>query len=81
MAFVDGRDTKTGRHWGELRQVTCLTCKGEGALTPERLRAINEGAAMRRERIARGESIRDAAARLGVDVVTLSQREHGEVAT
>lgn len=57
--------------------VECQACKGTGEIDEEQARRIEEGRRLMKERIARGESLREAAVRLGVSVVKLSQLEHG----
>lgn len=57
--------------------VQCSTCQGMGAITTERAKRILTGAHMRRERIERGESLNEAAKRLGISPAQLSARERG----
>lgn len=61
--------------------IACETCGGTGDVTAEEsvtiLTAFADGEALRHARIERRESMRDAAARLGVDVARYSRIEHG----
>ena len=55
----------------------CPTCKGNGTITNDHLLRIKRGEKMRRERIDRGETLRQAAERMGIDYVELSHIEGG----
>lgn len=55
----------------------CATCRGGGEIDRETYERIERGHALREARIARLESLRDAAARLGVTPERLSQIEWG----
>jgi hypothetical protein len=59
----------------------CEACSATGELTAEQAEKMTTaraaGEQMRQERIARRETLRDAAARLGVDVARYSRIEHG----
>jgi hypothetical protein len=75
--FVDGH--RNGKRFGEFRHEMqkCYRCKGEGKVPAAMLEWIKQGEAMRRARIARHESLKDAADRFGIDFVRLSHIEHG----
>lgn len=55
----------------------CGTCGASGEISRETYERIERGHALREARIARLESLRDAAARLGVTPERLSQIEWG----
>lgn len=57
--------------------VQCLTCQGMSAITTEHAERIETGERMRRERVERGESLNEAARRLGITPAQLSARERG----
>ena len=57
--------------------MTCTTCAGLQTISVEHHLRIKEGERMRRERIDRGESLAEAADRLGIDRVSLSHIEQG----
>lgn len=59
--------------------VSCATCKGHGWITGEQVERRDKGEAMRRARLDRDETQREAAQRLGISVVTYSQAERGLV--
>lgn len=63
---------------GELRDITCSLCGGARELSDEQALRLEDGARMRRERIDRGESLREAARRLGISPSDLSRLEHGQ---
>jgi len=75
--FNTGPDSSKHR-WGE---VACFTCNGVGSITDEHAKRIKDGKARREARIARGESMMESAARLGITVVALSALEHGRDAS
>lgn len=57
---------------------TCHRCHGAGEISLERATLLVERQATYRARIARRESLRDAAARTGQTPVALSRWERGE---
>lgn len=57
--------------------ITCNYCNGSGEITDEQLYAIRVGSQARTDRVRRGLSQREEAARLGWDVVELSHFENG----
>ena len=66
---------------GDFRDdLTCGTCGGSGRLSADRVRAIQAGEARRRDRVARGISLREEADRLGISAAALSRQERGEPA-
>lgn len=64
--------------WRE--SMDCHHCAGTGRWTPERHARWEAGQAMRAERIARDESLREAAKRLGISPARLSAIETGRAA-
>gem|GEM_PF-3394527 len=70
-----GPDAK--KHRWEERQ--CDTCKGLGEITQEHEARIARGKEMRNTRVARGESLLDAAKRQGITPSQLSAIELGKV--
>lgn len=58
-------------------QITCITCNGDGDLDAEEVRRIEERDRIRDERVARGESMKDAATRLGMTLREYNDYEHG----
>lgn len=75
-AFV----SRTGGVCG-YEDMPCRDCGGVGQVTHERREALLDAAlkgdALRADRIARRLSLREEAARLGISVVALSDRERG----
>ena len=57
--------------------MNCQTCHATGEITQEHAARIASGEKARRERIERGESLNDAARRLGITPAQLSARERG----
>lgn len=57
--------------------MTCRACAGSGVWTEAQAIAARNGNELRQRRIERGESLRDAAARLGISAVELSSIEQG----
>lgn len=57
--------------------INCQACNGTGEVTQEHAARIASGEKARRERIERGESLNDAARRLGITPAQLSARERG----
>ncbi len=74
-----GRGELTGYAEPGFRLVTvkCNDCKGTGEITPEHLQRIEQGRQMRRDRRARGESMTEAAKRLGMTIIQYNHLEHG----
>jgi ribosome-binding protein aMBF1 (putative translation factor) len=72
MAFVCGTRC-------DYRAVKCSTCKGTGRVTAQQIEMMKEGEIIRRDRIARGLSIREEAARLNVDFPEWSRIEAGRL--
>ena len=64
---------------GDIRQMPCSTCKGEGVITTQHLDYVHRGSAMRLERVSKYESQAEAARRMGIDRVLLSRLENGHV--
>ena len=58
-------------------KMDCRACAGTGMISAETATAIANGRSMRERRIARDESLREAAKRLGVSPAELSRIEHG----
>ncbi len=61
--------------FSELRD--CFLCDGTGQEIEERVRWRAEGEAMRNRRKAAGETFRDVAERLGVEIHEVSDMERG----
>jgi hypothetical protein len=61
-----------------IEAIECSTCGGSGAVTAERLAQVEAGQRLREDRIGRGASLRQEAARLGIEPVELSRRERGK---
>ena len=57
----------------------CGTCKGEGWLSATVAGWIEAGRSHYKARVARGESVRDCAARYGIGPAKLSGMEHGRL--
>lgn len=67
-----------GAKGGDVRWLPCSVCGGSGEVTEERAVRIQEGTAFRLDRaVSRGKTLREEAARLGVDMVELSAIEQG----
>jgi len=75
-AFVDGH-TADGRPWGDLRQITCRTCEGEGVISADRAERMRIGLELREKRRATGKTLLEAASELGISPAELSRREQG----
>lgn len=54
----------------------CRTCRGTGEIDEARAAELNAAEERRRERMARGLSLREEAERLGMSAVELSKLEH-----
>ena len=57
--------------------IFCDICQGEGVLPDEMIYDPEKGKTMKKERIAREETLRRAAFRTGVDVIKISENERG----
>src|SRR5579872_5689793 len=57
---------------------TCEVCAGKGWISAQQHLHFREGDDHRKARVARRESLREAAERYGCSVVELSQWEHGK---
>lgn len=57
--------------------LTCLLCKGDGQISAEVVGWLKEGSDHRNARVARDESLRECAKRLGVSPALLSAMETG----
>lgn len=74
FAFVNtGVDYK--KHYS--RMVDCFLCKGTGTVTHAVIAQVVAGKALRKERLARSETLSQAAQRLGVSPAKLSAIENG----
>lgn len=60
-----------------IDRMQCDVCGGGGELTPDQVMARTAGAAMRRARVDRGESLLEASKRLGMSPAQLSAIESG----
>lgn len=67
-----------GGRFSETRQLPCTTCRSSGRISEERAAAMNAGERLCEDRIRRGVSQREEAARLGITREELSRRELGE---
>lgn len=74
-AFVD-RDDGTGNF---DPAVSCPRCAATGRVPIQQMRWSEIGAAHRRARVAKGESLRAASVRMGVSPATLSAMEQGSI--
>lgn len=74
-ALVDygGKD----RHKSGPQTLPCPTCKGEGVITEEYKRRMDDGRALRDDRVARGVSQKQEAERLCIDPRALNDLERG----
>lgn len=57
--------------------VPCITCHGEGQITDEQAAAIEKSERIRRERLDLGETMKQAAQRLGMTLREYNDYEHG----
>ncbi len=82
VAFVDWHDdSKEHGMDGELMELECHYCGGTGAIADVEAWRKREqrGRNMRNERKSKGESLRDAAKRMGISATKLSQIERGRL--
>jgi hypothetical protein len=70
MAFVCGTRC-------DYRAIKCSTCEGTGSVTTEQIKMMAEAEIIRKDRIARGLSIREEGKRLQVDFPEWSRIEAG----
>lgn len=63
-----------------IDRIECTHCGETGIWDEAHLARYEEGQAHRKERVSRGESLREAAARLGVSPAQLSSFETGRAA-
>lgn len=74
--FIDG--VKNGKRFGRLSpELPCYTCNSTGEVSDEMPRWQERGAAIKRARLERRESMMGAADRLGVGLVLYSRMERG----
>lgn len=62
---------------GEFKMIACHTCKGEGEITEEHARRIEQGERLREKRVAAGISIGELGRSLGIPPQELNRYEHG----
>lgn len=62
---------------GEMGYRQCTTCEGAGSITEEYAGRIRKGKDARDARVARGETLRACAYRMGITPVLLSRMEQG----
>lgn len=58
-------------------RITCITCDGAGEITEDKQREMEERDRIRRERVERNETMRDAANRLGMTLMAYCDYEMG----
>jgi hypothetical protein len=75
--FWDGVDPKTGKRTGGYGSMPCFMCNGTGEVDEGFEARLALGENRRQDRIARGLSLRQEAARLGITAEELCDREHG----
>lgn len=80
----DGRKTvfaflNLGEDYRKHRQgnIPCMTCGGTGEISAEHAARIEDGHRLYQERVARGETLMEAAIRQGMTPAQLSAIEHG----
>lgn len=61
----------------ELDSVQCHRCKGSGSVSAEVAERLAQGRRLREDRISRGLTVRQEAARLGITAVALGEIERG----
>jgi hypothetical protein len=59
--------------------IRCSSCGGSGYWSNHQAAAARDGEALRQERLARDESLREAAKRMGISPAELSAIEQGRV--
>lgn len=79
LAFVDGH-RPDGTSFGGLRSVNCSTCFGEGTIDAEFHARREIGKKLRAERIAKRQSLLEAARDRGISPSELSAIEQGRAA-
>jgi hypothetical protein len=57
----------------------CPLCQGTGEIDNERLQAWEYGRKMRADRLKENRTLREEAKARGIDVVTMSKMERGEI--
>jgi len=67
-----------GCEW--VDRMDCQSCAGTGQWTAEQAVRFRDGQKARQERVERGETLREAARRLGVSAAALSAFEQGRAA-
>lgn len=65
----------SSQHYSEIRQ--CDRCMGAGYVSKAVIDAIENGKRLRKARVDRGLTLREAALQEGVSVATISKREYG----
>jgi hypothetical protein len=76
MAFVDGR-RPDGTPFGGVKRINCFTCKGTGQIDERFAARRVAGKALRDARIAKGQSLLEAAKERGISPTELSAIEQG----
>ena len=61
----------------QIKTVVCEFCRGTGEVEEQRVMAYQEGRRRRNDRVARGVSLRQEAARLGISAMELGRIERG----
>lgn len=64
----------SGHYWKEL---SCGFCSGTGDMSDEQFETIHNGIAQRKARQARGETLSEAASRMGICISSVSAVENG----
>jgi ribosomal protein S27AE len=78
LAHVNGGvNPKTGGCNTEEKALACPTCDGVGTISAEHAQRIVDGKRLRAERVERGETLLDAATRMGLKASELSAIESG----
>lgn len=60
-----------------LESLDCPACEGKGEVSEATLARLQKGRRMREDRLARGLSVREEAARLGISLLQLGRLERG----
>ena len=63
---------------GDIGWRPCYECGGSGTVTEERANAIRKGRELRQARVNRGETLREAATKMGITTIELSRIEQGK---